>query len=87
MSAPIRTCIGCRRRDAAAEMVRLAIADGHVSVAGRSPSGRGASVHARPGCLETALRPDVLARAFKQRVTIQDAAQLLNQITTSRRKR
>jgi len=87
MSAPTRTCIGCRRRDGAGEMVRLGVADGRVSVAGRSPSGRGASIHARPACLETGLRPDVLARAFKQRVTIHDAAELLNQITTSRRKR
>jgi predicted RNA-binding protein YlxR (DUF448 family) len=87
MSAPIRTCIGCRRKDAAGEMVRLGVADGRVLVAGGSRSGRGASIHARPACLETGLRPDVLARAFKQRVTIHDAAQLLNQITTSRRKR
>jgi predicted RNA-binding protein YlxR (DUF448 family) len=87
MGASIRTCIGCRRKDAAGELVRLGLADGRVSVADRSRSGRGASIHARPACLETGLRPDVLARAFKQRVTIHDAAQLLNQITTSRRKR
>jgi predicted RNA-binding protein YlxR (DUF448 family) len=81
MTAPVRTCIGCRQRDAAAEMVRLSVTDGTVTVAGRGRSGRGASLHPRPACLETGLRLDVLARAFKRRVTIRDAAELLHQIT------
>lgn len=90
MTASIRTCIGCRQRDAAAELVRLSVRriDGRVAVAGASRSGRGASIHPRPACLETGLRPDVLARAFKQRVTLADAADLLQLIiTASRRKR
>jgi predicted RNA-binding protein YlxR (DUF448 family) len=87
MSDSIRTCIGCRRQDAAAEMVRLRISDGRVVVATPVHAGRGASIHVRPACLETGLRLDALARAFKQRVTVQDAAELLQQITTSRRKR
>jgi predicted RNA-binding protein YlxR (DUF448 family) len=91
-----RTCIGCRQRDAAAEMVRIWLRpqggqggkDAEVVVAGAARSGRGASLHARPGCLETGLRPDVLARAFKRRVTVRDATELLQQITiASRRKR
>jgi len=84
-AVPVRTCIGCRRRDAAAEMVRLRVTDGRVGIAGRGDSGRGASLHPRPACLETGLRLDVLARAFKQRVTIQDATELLQQITTANR--
>jgi predicted RNA-binding protein YlxR (DUF448 family) len=88
MAVSERTCIGCRQRDAAAEMVRLRLLDGQVSVAGRARSGRGASVHPRPACLEAGLRSDALGRAFKQRVTIRDATELLQQITTaSRRKR
>ena len=88
MTVPTRTCIGCRRRDAAVELVRLAVTDGRVGVAGGPRSGRGASVHPRPACLETGLRLDVLARAFKQRVTVADAAELLQRITVaSRRKR
>ena len=91
MIASIRTCIGCRQRGAAADMVRLAVSDGRVAVAGAAGanrSGRGASIHARPACLETGLRPDVLARAFKQRVALADAAELLQLIVTaSRRKR
>ena len=87
MTSSVRTCIGCRRQDAAAEMVRLCVTDGRVAVAGPGRSGRGASIHGRPACLETGLRQDVLSRAFKQRVTVGDAAELLQQITTSRRKR
>lgn len=94
MTVSIRTCIGCRQRDAAADMVRLSVhrhidrMDARVAVAGAERSGRGASIHARPACLEKGLRPDVLARAFKQRVTLADAADLLQLIiTASRRKR
>jgi predicted RNA-binding protein YlxR (DUF448 family) len=87
MAAPVRTCIGCRRQDAAVEMVRLSVADGRVGLADGARSGRGASIHPRPACLESGLRLDVLSRAFKQRVTIPDAAELLQLITTSRRKR
>ncbi len=82
MALPIRTCIGCRKRDAAAELVRLALLDGAVVLANRSSrTGRGASLHVRPACLELGLRPDVLSRAFKRRVTIPDATKLLEQIT------
>ena len=90
MTVSIRTCIGCRQRDAAADLVRLSVGrlDGRVAVAGGQRSGRGASIHARPACLEKGLRPDVLARAFKQRVTLAVAADLLQLIiTASRRKR
>jgi len=99
MAVPIRTCIGCRRRDAAAEMVRLRVRvqpgqqpgqkDGQVEVlVAESSTGRGASLHARPPCLDTGLRSDVLSRAFKRRVTVRDTAELLQRITiASRRKR
>ena len=80
-----RTCLGCRQRDAAAEMVRISLSqeDGEVVVAGAARTGRGASLHARPGCLEKGLRPDVLARAFKRRVTVRDATELLQRITVA----
>jgi predicted RNA-binding protein YlxR (DUF448 family) len=87
MTAPIRTCIGCRRREPAGEMVRLVVqakpgeTAGQVELAGRSRSGRGASVHPRPACLETGLRPEVLSRAFKQKVALADAKDLLERIT------
>jgi len=81
MAAPIRTCIGCRRREPATDMVRLFVMNGQVELTGRSRSGRGASVHPRPACLETGLRPEVLSRAFKQKVAIRDAKDLLERIT------
>ena len=95
MAAPIRTCIGCRRRDAATEMVRLRVrvqpgeTAGQVEVVVAEPSaGRGASLHARPACLDRGLRSDVLSRAFKRRVTVRDTTELLQRITiASRRKR
>jgi len=53
-----------------------------------SSTGRGASLHARPACLDKGLRPDVLSRAFKRRVTVRDTTELLQRITiASRRKR
>ena len=97
MAVPIRTCIGCRRRDAAAEMVRLRVQPGQQPgpkegqvevVVAESSTGRGASLHAQPACLDKGLRPDVLSRAFKRRVTVRDPAELLQRITiASRRKR
>jgi predicted RNA-binding protein YlxR (DUF448 family) len=87
MAVPIRTCIGCRRREPAAEMVRLVLdapagePSGRVVVASRSRSGRGASVHPRPACLETGLRPEVLSRAFKRKVAVSDVQELLERIT------
>ena len=71
-------------------MVRLwLVNDGQVVVAGAGArQGRGASLHARPACLEMGLRTDALSRAFKRRVTVGDTADLLQQITiASRRKR
>ena len=88
IAASIRTCIGCRQRDAAAEMVRLWLVDDQLVVAGATRTGRGASLHPRPSCLETGLRPEALSRAFKRRVMVRDATELLQQITiASRRKR
>jgi predicted RNA-binding protein YlxR (DUF448 family) len=68
-------------------MVRLwLLEDGQVVVAG-ARKGRGASLHARPACLEMGLRTDALSRAFKRRVTVGDTADLLQQITIADRVR
>ena len=82
----IRTCIGCRRQDAATEMVRLGVTEGRVIVAARARAGRGASIHARAACLEAGLRMDALSRAFKRRVTVQNPAELQLQITSALRR-
>lgn len=65
-AGPIRTCIGCRRRGPAAEMIRLRLDEGSL-VVGPGP-GRGASVHPASACLQAASRPGVLGRAFKRAV-------------------
>jgi len=64
-------------------MVRLALLAGRVKVAsGRRGPGRGASIHRREDCIAGALRPGVLARAFKQPVDMSsDAVELLRQLT------
>ncbi|WP_296138337.1 YlxR family protein [uncultured Tessaracoccus sp.] len=61
---PQRTCIGCRRVDDQAALVRL-VRRGDVVVDGTRPrlEGRGAYVHAE--CAATAVRRGAVARAFR----------------------
>jgi predicted RNA-binding protein YlxR (DUF448 family) len=81
MPVSTRTCIGCRKRGPASEMVRLSRSAEAGTIAVATPRrgpGRGASLHPRANCIEGALRPGVLARAFKQPVDMSsDAARLL----------
>ena len=67
MSAPARTCLGCRRVRAKASLVRLARRDdGRVALdrSGTAP-GRGAYVCAEAGCVERALQRGRLTHAFR----------------------
>ncbi|HVR60943.1 MAG TPA: YlxR family protein [Polyangia bacterium] len=71
MSAPVRTCIGCRKAAPAAELARLALCDGRVVVIpprGQRPGGRGASIHAQATCVRAALKAGAFARAFRTRI-------------------
>jgi predicted RNA-binding protein YlxR (DUF448 family) len=63
-------------------MVRLVLdAQARRPTLARGP-GRGASLHPRASCVEGALRPGVLARAFKQPVDMSSGtAELLRQLT------
>ena len=61
---PVRTCIGCRRRAPAAELVRLRLEAGRIVIEGGI--GRGASIHALASCLERASKSGAFARAFKR---------------------
>ncbi len=67
----VRQCVGCGERTERASMVRLVVApDGGlvVDLKGRLP-GRGAWVHARASCVESAeARPHGLHRALRQKV-------------------
>jgi predicted RNA-binding protein YlxR (DUF448 family) len=71
-------------------MVRLCLQDGRVAIAARGEVwGRGASIHPRPVCIVAALKPGVLARAFKRPVVAAqlDAAALGAELTETSRNR
>ncbi|MGO4442786.1 YlxR family protein [Mycobacterium sp. 2YAF39] len=68
---PVRTCIGCRKRELAVELLRVvAVDDGNggcavtVDSAGKLP-GRGAWLHLDPQCLDAAIRRQAFVRALR----------------------
>ena len=64
---PVRTCVACRMEAGKRAMVRIVRrADGGAAVdrSGHA-SGRGAYLHADPGCLEIARKRRALERALK----------------------
>jgi predicted RNA-binding protein YlxR (DUF448 family) len=65
-SDPVRTCVGCRRRAAKADLLRV-VADGGEVIPDprRRAPGRGAHLHPTPECLELALRRRALSRALR----------------------
>lgn len=73
VGVPVRTCVGCRRRDLRSVLLRLVVdlAGGPREVsplvvdAGRSLPGRGAWLHASPRCLELAERRRAFPRALR----------------------
>lgn len=66
LSGPVRTCTGCRGRDAKQHLVRIAVARGRpiVDLRQRQP-GRGAYVHPRPECVDRALARGNIGRALR----------------------
>ena len=66
IEGPVRTCVGCRSRDAKAALLRVVVVDGSLTVdpAGRLP-GRGASVHPDPACVDLADRRRAFSRALR----------------------
>jgi predicted RNA-binding protein YlxR (DUF448 family) len=71
---PIRTCIGCRTRASAAELLRVVVAPGADPAAAAVPivpdprrraPGRGAWVHPDPACVELAQRRRAFGRALR----------------------
>ena len=68
---PVRTCIGCRKRELAVELLRVVAADGGngecavtVDTARKLP-GRGAWLHLDPQCLDAAIRRRAFVRALR----------------------
>ncbi len=72
VGGPRRTCVGCRRVAPSEALVRLTVRDGHVALAARRPSGRGAWLCPQPDCLEQATRKRALDRALRARVLVDD---------------
>ncbi|HZB21165.1 MAG TPA: YlxR family protein [Blastococcus sp.] len=65
-SEPVRTCVGCRRRAPASELLRVVLRSGAlVPDPRRRLPGRGASVHPTPECLHAAERRRAFARALR----------------------
>ena len=64
---PIRTCVGCRRRCPAGDLLRVVVHDGAVVPdVRRLLPGRGASVHPTDACVSQAVRRRAFSRALRQ---------------------
>ncbi|MCV7434409.1 YlxR family protein [Mycolicibacterium bacteremicum] len=68
---PVRTCVGCRKRELAVDLLRLAAVSDRpgdyaviVDSAGNLP-GRGAWLHPDPQCLDVARRRRAIGRALR----------------------
>jgi uncharacterized protein len=74
--APIRTCIGCRRRSAAAELLRVVAGPGGSVLPDprRRAAGRGAWLHPDPDCVALAERRRAYVRALRVPGPIDPAA-------------
>ncbi|WP_420123047.1 YlxR family protein [Nakamurella sp.] len=65
-SGPTRTCIGCRQKCRAVELLRVVAVAGVVTPDPRRRlPGRGAWLHPDPGCLDMAERRRAFGRAFR----------------------
>ncbi|WP_211240952.1 YlxR family protein [Hamadaea tsunoensis] len=75
LTRPVRTCVGCRQRATASELLRvIAVAEadgagsGQVRIVAdprRRASGRGAHLHPTPACLALAERRRAFGRALR----------------------
>ena len=70
---PVRSCVGCRTRKRATELVRIALVNGEVAPdLRRLHPGRGAHLCAAAACLERALKRRSFPRAFRRPVKVVD---------------
>ncbi|MGF1432484.1 YlxR family protein [Kitasatospora sp. LaBMicrA B282] len=65
-ACPERTCVGCRKRAAKHELLRVTAVEGVCVPDPRgSLPGRGAYLHSDPACLDLAVRRRAFPRAFR----------------------
>lgn len=80
-TSPVRTCIGCCRRETVGRLVRIVLlaagesgrCEAVLDPEGRAP-GRGAWLHPDRTCLDLAIRRHALSRAFRTRSPIEHGA-------------
>jgi len=72
VDGPERSCVGCRRKRAQADLVRLHLEAGRVRLARPGAPGRGAYLCPDPACLETAGKRRSFGRAFRGPATVDD---------------
>ena len=66
LEGPVRTCVGCRVRDAKPALLRVVVLDGVLTVDPRRRlPGRGASVHPDPVCVDLADKRRAFPRALR----------------------
>lgn len=66
-ASPMRTCIGCRKREARQDLVRVVLDGHHVVVDQRGTApGRGAWLHPSAECLAVAQQRKAFSRALKE---------------------
>ena len=74
-SCPERTCVGCRKRAAKHDLLRVtAVGDACVPDPRGTLPGRGAHLHPAPECLDLALRRRAFPRAFRSSGPLDTAA-------------
>ena len=80
---PQRTCVTCRGKAAARDLIRVARRpDGSIVVdPDKREPGRGAHVHRDPVCIEAALARGHLARALDGSLSEEEAARLRDRST------
>jgi len=63
---PIRTCVGCRARDARETLTRVVVRDGRIVIdVTKRAAGRGAWLHARATCVDAFARKGGFVRALR----------------------
>ena len=68
-SKPVRTCVGCGRRDAQARLIRLQVdAAGTLAAVRGAHAGRSAYVHPEPDCVAGLTKSRTLRRSLRRDV-------------------